>query len=94
VELLACADDERDLYFDDLLPATAAFHFERIADARRDQSNRGLAWLTANAHRWDAATRVILSGSPAFVYAATDVLVAQGTPEESLESDVYAWAPR
>ena len=94
VQLLACADDERDLYFDDLLPATPGFHCERVADARRDPSNRSLAWLRANAHRWGDAARVILSGSPEFVYAVTDVLVAQGRAEESLESDVYAWAPR
>ena len=94
VELLACADDERDLYFDDLLPVTAAFRFERVADPRRDRDNRGLAWLAANAHRWDLATRVILSGSPPFVYAATDVLTGHGRPQGSLESDVFAWAPR
>ncbi len=94
VELLACADHGRDLYFDDQLPQTPAFRFEPVADPRRDAGNRGLAWLAANAHRWDESVRVILSGSPAFVYAATDVLIARGRPRNRLESDVYAWAPR
>ena len=94
VELLACADVERDMYFDGLLPDTPSFHFVPITDDRRDHDNRALAWLAANASRWHEGTRIVLSGSPAFVYAATDVLVENDIPEKRLESDVYAWAPR
>lgn len=94
VELLACADVERDMYFDDLLPDAPSFRFVPITDDRRDRDNRGLAWLAANAHRWQEKTRIVLSGSPPFVYAATDVLIENGISESHLASDVYAWAPR
>jgi CDP-4-dehydro-6-deoxyglucose reductase len=94
VELLACADVDQDLYFDDLLPDTPAFQSELVADGRRDRSNRGLTWLADNARRWTQNTQVMLSGGPPFVYAATDVLIESGIAENSLASDVYAWAPR
>ncbi len=94
VTLLGCADDEADLYYRDLLPAGSGFSAHLIADPARDSGNRALAWLTANAHQWTGDSRIILSGSPPFVYAMTDVLISQGRPEHSLESDVYGWAPR
>ena len=94
VQMLACADAEADLYFTDLLPTTPGFSAELIADSRRDDSNRGLRWLAENAGITASDNRVVLSGSPAFVYAATDTLVTAGLNSAQLESDVYAWAPR
>jgi CDP-4-dehydro-6-deoxyglucose reductase len=94
VQMLACADTGADLYFRDLLPAAAGFQSELIADSKRDQSNAGLKWLAAHGPQVSEGTRVVLSGSPAFVYAATDTLVSAGMAETQLESDVYSWAPR
>ena len=94
VQMLACADTEADLYFADLLPSGGCFSAQLVADANRDETNAGLEWLARNASQLTAQTRVVLSGSPAFVYAATDTLVAAGLLDTQLESDVYAWAPR
>jgi len=94
VELLGCADAEADLYFADLLPTADAFHAKLIADPRRDAANSGLAWLAGNAQRIEPEARIVISGSPAFVFAVTDTLTALSLPESRLESDVYAWAPR
>jgi hypothetical protein len=92
--MLACADTDADLYFADLLPAEGTFTAKLIADANRDDSNAGLKWLVDRAPQLTAQTRLVLSGSPAFVYAATDTLVSAGLSEAQLESDVYSWAPR
>ncbi len=94
VQLLACADADEDFYFRDMLPNGSKFAAELIADANRDGSNAGLRWLTSNATGLSADTRVVISGSPGFVYAATDTLTSVGVSEARLESDVYAWAPR
>ena len=94
VRMLTCADTDADLYFQDLLPTSSGFEVTLIADARRNKNNAGLAWLTDNATEVSADTRVVISGSPAFVYAATDTLTEAGIPNSQLESDVYAWAPR
>ncbi|MEM8766230.1 MAG: hypothetical protein AAGE43_02205 [Pseudomonadota bacterium] len=93
-ELLACADEAGDLYFEDLLPETEAFTARLISDSRRDARNAGLSWLRDRAQTLCKNTRVILSGSPAFVYAATDMLTDAGVGAGQLASDVYAWAPR
>lgn len=92
--LLACVDEAADLYFEDLLPETEAFEAKLICDSRRDAGNAGLRWLGERGPKLKQETRVILSGSPPFVYAATDVLTAAGVPAGQLASDVYAWAPR
>ncbi|HEY5645089.1 MAG TPA: hypothetical protein VIS76_04045 [Pseudomonadales bacterium] len=92
VALLACADDPADFYFEDLLPG--GLNVTLIADPARDSSNRALIWLTRHAPSLPAAARVILSGSPGFVWAATDTLTGCGRAAASIESDVYAWSPR
>lgn len=92
VEILACADHAEDLYFEDLIPDGATRTL--IADPARDASNAGLAWLRARAPRLEARTWVVVSGSPPFVWAVTDVLTASGLPSARLASDVYAWATR
>lgn len=104
VWLLGCADTEADLYFQDLLPTAPNLQVQLIADPTRDSSNRGMQWLSSRGaifvqdtqpgDRKRVSRRVVLSGSPAFVYAATDVLLAAGVPEQALAADVYAWAPR
>lgn len=94
VQMLACADSDADLYFADLLPQGPAFSARLIADPARDGSNKGLNWLADHAGNLDPAQRIVLSGSPSFVYAATDTLIQAGIDESRMESDVYAWAPR
>lgn len=95
VTLLACADSNQDFYFRPILEPLGADWLETVyrADATRTPANLGMRWLTDNAHRY-AGRRMILCGSPSFVYAATDVLAAAGIMATALESDVFAYAPR
>ena len=95
VRLLACAERTEDLYFKDLLPLSKTFDAKLIADTARDGNNQGLRWMRENAETFmDPESRIIISGSPPFVYAVTDVLVDVGCPANQIESDVYAYAPR
>ena len=95
VRLLVCAETESDLYLkpwlEDLnLPWLKTVF---IADARRTGDNRSLVWLRQQA-KMLVDQRIILSGSPGFVYAATDALTTSGISESALESDVFSYAPR
>jgi ferredoxin-NADP reductase len=105
VGLLWCADDD-----DTLAPARAWLKGQRpwltaelFVDATRAASNRGLERLRTLAPDFSellgASTtapslRIILSGSPGFVYAVTDLLTAAGVAAGQLQSDVYAYAAR
>lgn len=95
VTLLLCADTENDLYLRQWLEALDAPWLKTtlIADTRRTQENDSLIWLTEHAHSL-TTHRIVLSGSPGFVYAATDTLTRSAIPESSLESDVFSYAPR
>jgi NAD(P)H-flavin reductase len=94
VLLLACADDAADFYFRDLLPRSKGFEAVLIDDSSRNESNRGLAWIRSNQQRFTSDSRIVLAGSPGFVYAMTDTLLSVGITQERLESDVYVYAPR
>jgi len=101
---LACADHEDDFYFKDLLPATENYQRVLIADANRNADNLGLTWLKQDpilesyldgTHDGkNGRSRIVISGSPPFVYAVTDTLTGRGVPLACLDSDVYAYAPR
>ena len=97
---LACADHENDFYFRDMVPASPGYQSLLIADPERSNRNRGLVWLTENAAAVGGtgtdleAGRIVISGSPPFVYAVTDTLIDLGIDSRRLVSDVYAWAPR
>lgn len=95
VTLLAFGDSEASFYYRDELDALKAPWLEAIyvADPTRSQENAGMRWLTDHAADYHDQ-RVLICGAPAFVYAAVDSLVAGGMPEEQLESDVFAYAPR
>ena len=94
VTLLACADDEADFYYRDLLPDSPRFTATLIADPARDSGNRGLDWLLRNGKALCSDDRrIVLSGSPAFVHAAADTLSRAGVSRSKLESDVFSWAP-
>ncbi len=94
VTLLACADSEADFYFRNRLASTPHPRLQThlVVDKRRNADNAGLGWLRARAP--SETERIILCGSPAFVYAAADALTAGGCEEAQLESDVFAYAPR
>ncbi|MEJ2088995.1 MAG: hypothetical protein P8Y69_11100 [Gammaproteobacteria bacterium] len=91
---VACTDHEEDVYFRDLLPQSAAYRHVLITDPDRSTNNRGLRWLIDNAAQIDrgGASRIVLSGSPAFVFAVTDVLKAMGIASGRIASDAYAFA--
>jgi len=95
VSLLWCADRSEDLYRRGWLESLDHdwLTSECIADARRDAANRGLVWLRDRAPTL-ANHRIILSGSPGFVYSAVDVLLPAGVLLEQMASDVFAYAPR
>lgn len=105
VGLLWCADDTdclaaaRDLPLTELPWLTSEF----VTDSNRGADNRGLQRLRELAPSFrgllgssppDVRPRFVLSGSPGFVYAVTDVLIAAGIAHAQLRSDVYAYAPR
>jgi CDP-4-dehydro-6-deoxyglucose reductase len=54
--------------------------------------NAAVAWLRDHVAKIDG--RVIVSGSPGFVYAVNDALDAIGVSPASIESDVFSYAPR
>ncbi|MEM7001231.1 MAG: hypothetical protein AAF529_10620 [Pseudomonadota bacterium] len=96
-EILWCVDQAADLFYTDELAELG--HLTTVIDPRRGADNRGMLWLqqrfaTANPDSQGWPQQVLLSGSPAFVYAATDVLLACGYPQDQMVADVYAYAPR
>ena len=95
VTLLACADTDQGFYFRQTLERLGADWLESVyrADAIRTPANLGMRWLVENAQD-HADRRIILCGSPPFVYAAADSLAQAGIAASALESDVFAYAPR
>jgi CDP-4-dehydro-6-deoxyglucose reductase len=87
-EVIWCVDRGEDLYATDELSSFATLH--GIVDATHGHANAGLQ-LLASLEKKD---HYILSGSPGFVYAATDILLAVGVSPQCLQSDVYDFAPR
>ena len=104
VALLWCADDGADLAAAATLQSIEApwLRCEFITDARRTADNRALQRLRALAPEFRPLlgpahlppARIVLSGSPGFVYAVTDLLTNTGIPTAQLTSDVYDYAPR
>lgn len=96
VQLLWCADSEAELYRRQWLEREAPewLRYQLIADPRRDQNNAGMAQLKALAPHLRSRHQILLCGSPGFVYAATDVLLAGGVAGDRMRSDVYDYAPR
>lgn len=91
--LLWCADTEAEIFETDRLEQLAGLTLQVCVDATRDDSNKGMIWLREHmsATHYD---RVIICGSPAYVYAVTDVLLACGVSEAVMEADAYSYAPR
>lgn len=91
--ILWCADSSHDLYdLDDLTELKQTFVHTAVDDRRTD-ANEGLLWLRDNVDP-GTSEHVVLSGSPGFVYATTDVLLALKFQMDQLQSDVYDYAPR
>lgn len=91
--ILWCADKPEDIYDDELLRGYANVDLHITTDDQRTPDNEGLVWLTRNCKRYLDAY-VILAGGPGFVYAATDILLANGFARGQLHADAYSWAPR
>lgn len=92
-DILWCADNEDDFYDQEILSALPEVSLTTIADDARHEGNKGLLWLKENADV-RRHTQVIISGSPAFVYTVTDLLLENGFSESQMQSDVYDYAPR
>jgi NAD(P)H-flavin reductase len=92
-QILWCADSSHDLYDLDDLAQLSQTSVHTAVDDRRTDTNQGLLWLRDNVDPVTSA-HVILSGSPGFVYATTDVLLGLGFRKGQLQSDVYDYAPR
>ncbi len=93
IQILWCADTENDVYATDALLGYPNLLLEVCIDSRRTSENKGLSWLRANSSTYLNA-QVVLAGSPGFVYAATDILLASGFSQTALHSDIYSYAPR
>ena len=89
--VLWCADSLAEIYATDRFETLPSVDLVVRVDDRRTAENEGLAWLREQSDKF-MDTHTILSGSPPFVYAATDVLASLGA--RRLYSDVYAYAPR
>jgi NAD(P)H-flavin reductase len=87
-----CADRDEDIYELDRL-RRAADEVHVFIDDRRTDANKGMRWITNHASDFNHAS-VIIQGSPPFVYAITDTLLARGLQQSQLQSDVYEYAPR
>ncbi len=95
VDLLACSDQPEDLYFRAELTANEPswLHATYIIDARRSAHNKAQLWLRDHASRF-TEHRIVLSGSPGFVYTTLATLQTAGIARSQTSSDVYAYAPQ
>jgi len=91
--ILWCADYQQNLYDTDELAQLPNITLHTVIDDRRTKHNEALMWLARHAGAF-ADAHIILAGGPGFVYAATDVLTAQGVNESQLAADAYNYAPR
>jgi CDP-4-dehydro-6-deoxyglucose reductase len=57
-----------------------------------DRPNAAVAWL--DAVRPPLRGRIVVAGGPGFVYAVVDALERIGVGDATIESDVFAYAPR
>ena len=91
--VLWCADHQQDLYDTGELAKLPNTTLHTVIDDRRTTEHEGMIWLNRHAGAF-ADTHVIIAGGPGFVYAATDILMAQGINESQLAADAYSYAPR
>lgn len=91
--VLWCADHNDDVYETQRLSDYVKGQLQICVDSQRTKQNAGMVWLREHCHQY-RGHNVILCGSPAFVYAVTDLLCDRGFAFQSLQSDVYAYAPR
>ncbi|MEM9620969.1 MAG: hypothetical protein AAF993_04920 [Pseudomonadota bacterium] len=91
--VLWCADEASDIYADSRLATYQPLNLVIKIDSQRSAANEGLLWLQTHAEEF-RQHHIVLSGSPGFVYAATDTLLERGIAQAQMQSDVYAYAPR
>ncbi len=90
--VLWCVDSAQHLYLEDVLKALP-IQLEVHVDSRRDEQNSGMRWLAENALAL-RQRRIVLCGSPPFVWAAVDALHELDARGWQLASDVFDYAPR
>jgi NAD(P)H-flavin reductase len=88
-----CADHSDDVYETQRLANYVNGQLQICIDSRRTAQNEGMVWLREHCQQY-RGHNVILCGSPAFVYTVTDLLCERGFDRNTLQSDVYAYAPR
>ncbi len=99
-DIVWCADSAEDLYETERLGGYPDVTLHTIVDDRRTPANEGLVWLRDNAASYATRNRpedgayVLLAGGPAFVYAALDVMLAEGIHQAQCHADVFSYAPR
>ena len=91
--MLWMAAQTNEIYFQDELGALANTQLICKVDDQRTPQNEGLVWLRSNPNVLVNA-KIVLAGSPGFVYSATDTLLAMGIAQDEMTADVYAYAPR
>jgi CDP-4-dehydro-6-deoxyglucose reductase len=92
VTLVWSVTQSKHLYCDAELRRFAPWlRYEPVVDAP-EAGNAAVAWLRASAR--PTSGRVVVGGSPGFVYAVIDTLEALGVTGVALESDVFSYAPR
>ena len=91
--ILWCVDHQQELYELQTMQQLPRTELITVVDDRHDADNRALQWIADHAQR-HAEDQVIIAGSPAFVYAVTDVLTAAGLDQAALQADAYSYAPR
>ena len=96
--VLWTVEHSEDAYALERLQSQAGTEVSLVVDATLGEDNAGMRWLAEHAHPARFA-QVIISGSPAFTWQATDVLEGCGysidkDAPHKLQSDVYDYAPR
>lgn len=92
-QILWCADVEDETYETDRLSRYANGKLTVCVDNQRTPQNQGLSWLRAHCKNF-LDHRVVLSGSPAFVYTVTDLLLSENFAASQMHADAYTYAPR
>ena len=90
--IIWCIGNAREDFGSNTLKAMGA-QVDVFTDPTMDVNNAGLRWL-AEFNDIARYQNVILSGSPGFVWNATDVLLTRGLQLDQLQADVYEYAPR
>jgi CDP-4-dehydro-6-deoxyglucose reductase, E3 len=92
VQLIWSVTQSAQLYCDAELRGFASWlDYTPLIDSA-ERPNAAVAWI--DEHKPLVAGRVVIAGGPGFVYAVADALDRIGYRDATIESDVFAYAPR